>query len=146
MDEPGGSQSLISLDSLQFYTSATGSKTTTDISSLGTLRYNLDGGSDSYVLLDAARNHGSGSGDMFAYIPTSNFAGVSSTDFVYMYVKFGATISADGTSEGGFEEWSLVNVSPIPELSALGPIAGLLIAIFATHFLRRRRQRLALRA
>ena len=95
----------VTLDRLEFYTSNVGGKTTTDISSLGTLRWSLDGAGDSWIILDAARNHGSGSGDMYAYIPVKAFKGALSTDFVYMYVQFGTT--AGGTTEGGFEEWSL---------------------------------------
>jgi hypothetical protein len=133
VNEPGGSKSTISLDMLQFFTSTQGSLTTTNISSLGTLRYSFDAAAGDTVLLDAARNHGSGSGDMFAYIPVSAFAGTASTDFVYMYCHFGG---ADA-SEGGFEEWSLV-VNPIPEASTFFPIVGLLAAVFSTQFVRRR--------
>ncbi len=85
VNEPGGSKSLISLDRLEFYTSAIAGQTTTDIASLGVLRWCLDGAGESYVLLDAARNHGSGSGDMYAYIPVAFFAGALPTDHVYMY-------------------------------------------------------------
>src|SRR5881227_3688297 len=131
INEPGGSKSTLSLDQLQFYTSSQGSLTTTNISSLGTLRYSFSPGDQ--VLMDAARNHGSGSGDMFAYIPVSAFAGTASTDFVYMYVAFGGT----DPSQGGFEEWALV-VNPIPEASTLFPIVGLLAAVFSTQFIRRR--------
>jgi hypothetical protein len=131
VNEPGGSKSTISLDQLQFYTSTQGSLTTTNISSLGTLRYSFSSGDS--VLLDAARNHGSGSGDMFAYIPVSAFAGTASTDFVYMYCHFGGT----DASQGGFEEWALV-VNPIPEVSTFFPIVGLLAAVFSTQFVRRR--------
>ena len=131
INEPGGANSTISLDQLQFYTSASGSATTTNISSLGTLRYSFSAGDQ--VLLDAARNHGSGSGDMYAYIPVSAFAGTASTDFVYMYCAFGNT----DASQGGFEEWALV-VNPIPEASTIFPIIGLLAAIFSTQFVRRR--------
>src|SRR5438270_8490949 len=91
LNEPNGAKSTISLENLQFYTSATGSATTTNISSLGTLRYSLDTtGGDNQVLFDAARNNGSGSGDAFFYIPASAFAGTNANDFVYMYVNFGA--------------------------------------------------------
>ena len=131
INEPGGAKSTLSLDQLQFYTSASGSATTTNISSLGTLRYSFSPGDQ--VLLDAARNHGSGSGDMFAYIPVSAFAGTASTDFVYMYCAFGGT----DPSQGGFEEWTLV-VNPIPEAGTLFPIVGLLAAVFSTQFVRRR--------
>jgi hypothetical protein len=133
-NEPGGSKSNISLDQLQFYTSSQGSQTTTNVSSLGTLRYTFNAGDQ--VLIDASRNHGSGSGDMYAYIPASNFAGANPSDFVYMYVKFG---NADA-SEGGFEEWAIVNaVTPVPEMSALFPILGLMVAVLSTNVLRRRR-------
>ncbi len=135
-NEPGGDKSLISLDRLEFYTSSEGSKTTLDISSLGTLRYSLDSGDDNSVLIDASRNHGSGSGDLYAYIPASNFAGVSQDDFVYMFVRFG---DAD-TSEAGFEEWAIVNaITPVPELNALFPIVGLMVAVGSTQVLRRRK-------
>lgn len=132
INEPGGSKSTINLLQLQFYTSSQGSLTTTDISQLGTLRYSFSPGDQ--VQMDAARNHGSGSGDMFAYIPASAFAGTASSDFVYMYCMFG---NADMESQGGFEEWTLV-VNPIPEASTIFPIIGLLAAVFSTQFVRRR--------
>lgn len=138
LNEPNGAKSTIDLTNLQFYTSATGSKTTTDLSQLGTLRYSMDtAGNDNTVLFDAARNNGSGSGDAFLYIPASAFAGTNPNDFVYMYVNFG---SADMTTAGGFEEFTLVrNLAPVPEMSAFFPIVGLLVAVGSTSILRRRR-------
>ena len=138
LNEPNGAKSSISLENIQFYTSATGSNTTTTLSSLGTLRYSLDtAGSNNQVLFDAARNNGSGSGDAFFYIPASAFAGTNANDFVYMYVNFGA---ADTTTAGGFEEFTLVRgLTPVPEMSALFPIIGLLVAVGSTRILRRRR-------
>ena len=136
INEPGGSKSTITLDDLRFYTSSTGSLTTTNLSQLGTLRYAFSAGDQ--VLMDAARNNGSGSGDMFAYIPVSAFAGTAASDFVYMYCHFG---NADFESNGGFEEWTLV-VNPIPEASTIFPIIGLLAAVFSTQFVRRRQLQL----
>jgi hypothetical protein len=138
LNEPNGAKSTISLENLQFYTSATGSKTTTNLSSLGTLRYSMDtAGGNNQVQFDAARNHGSGSGDAFFYIPAAAFAGTHANDFVYMYTNFG---SADMTTAGGFEEFTLVrNLAPVPEMSALFPIVGLLVAVGSTQILRRRR-------
>jgi len=138
LNEPNGAKSTIDLTNLQFYTSATGSKTTTDLSQLGTLRYSMDtAGNDNTVLFDASRNNGSGSGDAFLYIPASAFAGTNPNDFVYMYVNFG---SADMTTAGGFEEFTLVrNLAPVPEMSAFFPIVGLLVAVGSTSILRRRR-------
>jgi hypothetical protein len=123
---------LLSLDQLQFYTSPTGSQTAKDVSSLGTLRYSFSPGDAVY--LDYSRNHGSGSGDMFAYIPTSAFAGTSSSDFVYLYSHFGNT----HPSNDGFEEWSLV-VNPIPEASTFFSVIGLIVAVVSTYELRRRK-------
>ena len=123
VNEPGGGKSLISMDRLEFYTSNIGGQTTTDISSLGILRWSLDGAGDSYVLLDAARNHGSGSGDMYAYIPVASFSGALSTDFVYMYVRFGDQVGA--SSAGGFEEWSIdLSNDPLNISTRLSVLAG----------------------
>jgi hypothetical protein len=134
VNEPGGKKSLISLDQLQFYTSSVGSQTTTSVGSLGTLSYSFNAGDG--VILDAARNHGSGSGDMYAYIPTSDFSGAKTSDFVYLFAHFGNTDS----SQSGFEEWALVNVAPIPEMDALFPIIGFFAVAFATQRLRRSRR------
>jgi hypothetical protein len=138
LNEPNGAKSTISLENLQFYTSGTGSKTTENLSQLGTLRYSLDTNTgDNSVSFDAGRNHGSGSGDAYIYIPATAFAGTNANDYVYMYVNFG---SADETTAGGFEEFALVrNLTPVPEMSALFPIVGLLVAVGSTHVLRRRR-------
>jgi len=138
LNEPNGAKSTIDLTNLQFYTSATGSQTTTNLSQLGTLRYSMDtAGGDNTVQFDAGRNHGSGSGDAFFYIPASAFAGTNANDYVYMYVNFG---SADETTAGGFEEFTLVrNLAPVPEMSALFPIVGLIVAVGSTSLLRRRR-------
>ena len=138
LNEPNGQgRSTITLDSLKFFSSSTGGATTTNISQLGTLRYDLDAGGDNQVLFDAGRNHGSGSGDAFFYIPASAFAGVGDNEFIYMYVKMG---DSDDTTAGGFEEFTLVrNMTPVPEMSALFPIVGLLVAVGSTHILRRRR-------
>jgi hypothetical protein len=126
-----GNNTFISLDQLQFYTSPTGGQTTTTVSSLGALRYTFSLGDR--VDLDASRNPGSGAGDMFAYIPTLAFAGTNSGDFVYLYCHFGTTWA----SNDGFEEWALV--SAIPEASTFFPVIGLLVAVFSTYELRRRK-------
>src|SRR5438270_82398 len=44
------------------------------------------------------------------------------------------------TSNGGFEETALIRgLTPVPEMSALFPIVGLLVAVGSTSLLRRRR-------
>ena len=128
VNEPGGEESLISMDRLEFYTSSVGGQTTTDISSLGILRWSLDGAGDSYVLLDAGRNNGSGSGDMYAYIPVASFEGALPTDFVYMYARFGDQVGA--SSAGGFEEWSIgLTDEPLNISTRLNVLAGDNVAI-----------------
>jgi hypothetical protein len=135
VNEPGGSKSLISLDQLQLYTSNVGGQITSNVGSLGTLRYTFASGDR--VILDASRNHGSGSGDMYAYVPTSDFAGTKTSDFVYLYAHFGNT----NDSQAGFEEWALVNAAPIPEMNALLPIIAFFAAAFATQHFRRHHTR-----
>jgi hypothetical protein len=94
------------------------------------LRYTPSSGDG--VILDASRNHGSGSGDVYAYIPTSDFAGTRTSDFAYLYANFGNT----DNSQAGFEEWALVNVVPIPEMNALFPSIGFFAVAFAMQHLR----------
>ncbi|MEN3371161.1 MAG: hypothetical protein V7609_3304 [Verrucomicrobiota bacterium] len=129
---------LISLDALRVYTSSTlQSSTSTNGSgffngSLGTLRYDLGGNQ----VLYNDQNTGSGGGDINIYIPISFFAGTNANDYVYVYQRWGNTDSSDG----GFEETALIRgLTPVPEMSALFPIVGLLVAVGSTHVLRRRR-------
>jgi hypothetical protein len=134
VNEPGGSKSLVSLTELQIYTSGTGSQTTSNVASLGTLRYDLDGNGDNTVVFDASLNHGSGSGDAYIYIP---FFAAQNSDFVYLYAAFG---DAEGDVQAGFEEFALVhNVTPVPELSSFFPIIGLTVAVGSTSYLRKRK-------
>jgi hypothetical protein len=138
INEPGGNKALISLDGLSIWTSSTlQNSTSTDGNgifngSLGTLRYDM--GANQVLYND--QNTGSGGGDINIYIPVSYFANVGANDFVYMYQRWGNT----DTTEGGFEETALIRgITPIPEMSALFPIVGLLVAVGSTHVLRRRR-------
>lgn len=138
INEPNGNKSNISLDGLSVWTSSTlQSSTSTDANgffngSLGTLRYDLGA---NQVLYDD-QNTGSGGGDINIYIPVSYFAGAQPNDYVYMYQRWGNT----DTTEGGFEETALIRgLAPIPEIGALFPVIGLLVAVGSTSILRRRR-------
>ena len=84
----------ISLEGLEIYTSRTGSQVTDEVSTLGTLRYDLDSADDRVVFMDATR------GGVVLYIPVANFAGANSDDYVYLH-------SAFAESNGGSEEWSV---------------------------------------
>jgi len=138
INEPNGNKASISLDGLRVYTSATlQSSTSTNGSgffngSLGQLRYDL--GANQVLYND--QNTGSGGGDINIYIAVSAFAGATANDYIYMYQRWGNT----DTTEGGFEETSLIRgLAPVPEMSALFPIVGLLVAVGSTQILRRRR-------
>jgi hypothetical protein len=138
VNEPGGGKAGISLDGLSVWTSSgLQSSTSTDANgffngSLGTLRYSL--GNNQVLYND--QNTGSGGGDINIYIPVSAFAGAQASDYVYLYQRWGNT----DPSQGGFEETALIRgLAPVPEMSALFPIVGLLVAVGSTSILRRRR-------
>lgn len=93
-NEDKAGNGFLSLDKIQLYTSPVGSQNTTNLASLGTLRYDLDVGADgdSTVLLYSGRAGGGlALSDLVVLIPVANFVGVSHTDFLYFYSQFGAT-------------------------------------------------------
>src|SRR5262245_55106664 len=124
----GGANSLLSLDSVQIYTSPVASQTTTNVPSLGVLRWDMDAGGDSTVNLDYSLNHGSGSGDMLLYVPASVFAGAGANDSMYFYSSFGNPFASDA----GFEEWANFGTDPVtlvpgPGALALAGLGGVLV-------------------
>lgn len=96
-------------------TGATKPDATTGTLSFGTnanLVYDMDALEDSKIQLNYSLNSGSGSGDMYAYIPTSLFTGTNK--WVTLYSKFGPLEFANND---GFEEWATIanpNLVPLP--------------------------------
>jgi len=123
---------MLSLDELNIYLEPAGNLTGDPSGFPAGPIYNLDAGGNSWILLDEKLNNGSGSGDMFAYIPDSLFTGQN--QFVYLYAAFGDNNPAND----GFEEWSAVMgstpVIPAPGAILLGGIGTCLVG-----WLRRRR-------
>lgn len=114
-----GQQSLLSLDGLKLYVSATPGQnsSTVDVNGdangiLGTLLWDMDALADNYILLDANRdgNPGNGVSDMLMQVPTSVFANVNSanTPYFILWSRFGLQNASNAGSEsfGTFEEWA----------------------------------------
>ena len=141
INEPNSTdKSQISLDSLKIYTSTVAGQTTTNLKNLGTKRFDLDLPTDNYILYDDL-NSGSGQADIAFFVPVSAFAGAGQNDYVYMYQMFGQHVSADfnGTTQGGFEETAIGAATPVPEVAAILPLAGVLgLAVGAQQWRRRK--------
>lgn len=109
--------SYLSLDALEIYLADEGDRSGYP-SDLGTKIYDLDADGDNWIKLDYALNHGSGSGDMMAYIPDSLFLG---GNYVYLYSTFGQSECSAFPNNDGYEEWA-VNMIPSPGALILGSI------------------------
>lgn len=132
---------LLSLDALQIYTRGTAlaaAATLADLTGSGaSLRYDLDTGVDSEILLNYSLNAGSGSGDLLAYIPVTAFGGAIPTDYVYLYSQFGAK-GGDYEANAGFEEWATrdLTTTQVPDAGTTAALLG--SALLALSVLRRR--------
>lgn len=117
-----GADPYISLDEIQIFVSDTPNQSVDtfsgDLLDLADASrvYQLDAGGDNWIWLDYSLNSGSGSGDMFMYVPTSVITG---GDYVYLYSRFGENYEAND----GFEEWAIIagqdNIIPEPATMVL---------------------------
>src|SRR5262245_13524097 len=144
VNEPNNNGAVpVSLNKVKVFTNPVGSilASGSDISELGTLRWDMDGtdagtdavpatgggansgpdddssGSGNWVALNDL-NHGSGQSDMRVLVPESAFSGAQGTDFVYLFSRFGDTAAMSG----GFEEWYVgqaENVIPVSVLTSI---------------------------
>jgi hypothetical protein len=119
-----GSNPLLNLNELQIFQTNTAGllgATGEDANGVGrvsfgsdaSLVYDLQGLTRSTtletVLMDYSLNSGSGTGDVYAYIPDSLFD--SSKTFVTLYSQFG-TPPGPNFANDGYEEWAVVKGSP----------------------------------
>ncbi|MBI1904255.1 MAG: hypothetical protein HYS13_24430 [Planctomycetia bacterium] len=107
LNEPGGSKADISLNELHLFAGAAADGFSTNFAapaSFGgfTLLYDLDSNEDNTAILTDLFS-GSGSTDVRILIPESSFVGRSASDYLYFYAEF---TQADGSSQGGFEEFA----------------------------------------
>jgi len=135
-----GTESELSLDNIKIYLAHSGDlfgklpPSNPETGEVATLIYDLDELADNWIKLDYSLNTGSGSGDMFAYIPDSLFK-AEYGPYVYYYSMFGENIAADS----GFEEWAVrVNV-PVPPVPAPGALILATMGMSLVGYLRRGR-------
>ncbi len=134
----GGGNEYISLDKLQIYLAGVPDLESFELVNDNPLVYDLDNGGNHWIALNYELNAGSGSGDMFAYIPDSFFASAKERQgledpYIYLYSLFGAPKIGENGLKGkdkdkdffnwggdaGFEEWAVLGASqriPPPEV------------------------------
>ena len=136
-----GTDPLLSLSSLSLCVSDTGNQTISATATTcagagsagaGDLIYDLDAGTNNSVELNYLFNSGSGSGDLFVYIPTSTLVN-SPGDFIYLFSSFGGTGTTAGLNNDndGFEEWAVRTVTTptqIPDGGATLTLLGLALS------------------
>jgi len=120
---------FLSLDTIEIYLANEGNLTGYP-TNLGIKIYDLDATGDNWIKLNSRLNHGSGSGDMLAYIPDSLFVG---GDYVYLYSRFGENYP----NNDGFEEWAIRRGEPLPVIPAPGAVVLGSIGIGIVGWLRR---------
>jgi hypothetical protein len=118
-----GQDPVLNLSDVDLCHSATGSQligaaATTCADADNTLFYTLGA---NQVTLNYGFNSGSGSGDLFMYVPVPA-GGIPDANWLYLYSEFGGpTGSANGNNDG-FEEWAIRTanpISPVPEPTSM---------------------------
>ena len=146
-ESTGGNNRYISLDEFRIYVGtdtdpATLPSTVADLGTLGTLVYDMNATSTSYVLIDSSLFAGSGQMDFFAFVPQAVFTGFSDTSYVYVYTSWGQySFDASGRTSGfdtsatpeqvasGIQAYPSYAAVPEPSGAMLLTIAGIFWAL-----------------
>jgi hypothetical protein len=119
--QPGNE--LISLDELQIFLGDSPDLHNYASGGLGIPIFDLDAGTDNWVLMNADLNSGSGSGDVKLYVKNDLFR---TGQYVYLYSRFGENY----VNSGGYEEWAVrKGVEPPPPPPIPAPSAVLLVLL-----------------
>jgi hypothetical protein len=142
INEPNGSKSGLTLFELEIWLKGsplTSAATYADLSGSGAVKtYDMDGApaGDSRVNLDASLNSGSGSGDMFLYVPVTTL-GTDGSKYVYLFSAFGNVDAMADEAQAGFEEWAVLNPqAQVPDAGSTVMLLG--VAMLGFEGLRRR--------
>jgi hypothetical protein len=137
---------LVSLDQLQIFVGGSGNltgynQTTRTLAGLNAV-YDMSATGDNWVELNARLSHGSGSSDMYLYVPDALFVGTAGNPFIYVFSRFGDHFGTNG----GYEEWA-VSRGTGPAPSALSgfsfdtssstpgvPLAGVTVELTGVDF------------
>lgn len=141
-ESSGGNNNYLSIDMFSIYVGGA-----TDPAPLPTIEANLGQlGTQVYtfstndtVLLDASTGTGSGTADVFVFVPKSLFNGFGPTSYVYVFAGHGAYNAPGFDTASGFEEWASIKEAqpsyvPEPGSFAMAALSGL----FALTVRRRR--------
>jgi hypothetical protein len=140
--------SQVSLDQFQLWTSNISNLTIglENFGMVGTKRFDMDigvaGGDTTLIMNDTKLSQYSP--EVAVFIPTSILAGASSSDYLYMYQTWGCTVAHEAypNSYNNGAEITYIgrNLTPVPEVSSVAPLAGVLGGLMSLGFFRRRRK------
>jgi len=162
-ENTGNGDQYISLDEVQIFAGGTANSSVTTFTGGvldhdGTLVYRMDAGADNWVAMDYSLNSGSGSGDMFLYVPDSVFSAFADAADVTIYSAFGlqgvnptavpAVPAGNYNVSDGYEDWAVLTGTggtrpgaAAPEPMSLLVWSTLLGTYGACYAFRRNRQR-----
>ena len=158
VNEENNDGRFLSLDKFELFVENDGAGSDPDplpgneafLGDLGTSVYSMDASEDSTVFLDYSTSNGSGTFDLFVFVPVSKFAGLDSNSYVYLFTEFGTYADAttlDFGAGAGAEQVASFNSNfftpgdPVPNVIIVPePSSSLLASIGAILLMFRRRR------